>query len=273
MKYKALSGLMALLLVSGCTPSQPAPSQVPTPSPTVTVTATPTPTPEPTPPAEGAVWGERVYAMDYAAGDGTVLLSVSYTLPCLENAGDYPPYQAVNDYFTQVEDDLIGAAQARAAQLEDDYGLSQDSGVSFAPGSEEMSYLFTRQTDRYVSCKRTFYITAEGAAHPSVFCWSEQLDLSDGHKMSFADCFTDPETAAQRASDAVAASSQAAQLEEAGLAPGALTAAFQPEHYYLSDQGFVFWYQAGELGANNSPVEITVSYRTFDGLLQPWINP
>lgn len=270
MNHKSLAGLLALLLLSGCAAPQPNPSPVPTPTAAV---AAPTPTPVPTPPAEGAVWGERVYAMDYTADDGTLLLSVSYTLPCLENAGNYPPYQAVNDYFLQVEDDLLSAAQSRADQLEDDYALSLENGTEFAPGSEEMGYAFTRQTERYVSLKRTFYITSEGAAHPTVFCWSEQLDLSDGHKMSFADCFTDPETAAQRASDAVASSSQAAELESGGLAPGTLAAAFQPEHYYLSDQGFVFWYQAEELGANNSPVEITVSYRTFDGLLQPWVNP
>ena len=271
MKYKPLAGLLALLLLAGCAAPQPDPSQAPTP--TATAAPAPTATPTPTPPPEGAVWGERVYAMDYTADDGTLLLSVSYTLPCLENGANYPPYQAVNDYFLQVEDDLISAAQSRANQLEDDYGISLDNGTDFAPGSEEMGYAFTRQTDRYVSLKRTFYITSEGAAHPTVYCWSEQLDLSDGHKMTFADCFTDPETAAQRAADAVAASSQAAELEAAGLAPGALAAAFQPEHYYLSDQGFVFWYQAGELEANNSPVEITVSYRTFDGLLQPWVNP
>ena len=268
MKYKPLAGLLALLLLPGCASPQAVPTQ--TPSPSAIVSSVPTATPVPTPPAEGAVWGERVYAMNYTADDGTQLLTVSYTLPCLENAGDYPPYQAVNDYFLQVEDDLIAAAQARANQLEDDYSLSLENGTSFVPGSEEMSYTFTRQTSRYVSLKRTFYITSEGAAHPTVFCWSEQLDLSDGHKMSFADCFTDPETAAQRASDAVSTSSQAAEL---GLAPGTLIAAFQPEHYYLSDQGFVFWYQAGDLGANNSPVEITVSYRTFDGVIQPWINP
>ena len=271
MKYKPLAGLLALLLLAGCAAPQPNPSQTPVPS--STTTPVPTATPIPTRPPEGAVWGERVYAMDYTADDGTLLLSVSYTLPCLENGANDPPYQAVNDYFLQVEDDLISAAQSRADQLEDDYGLSLDNGTDFVPGSEEMGYAFTRQTDRYVSLKRTFYITSEGAAHPTVYCWSEQLDLSDGHKMTFADCFADPETAAQRAADAVAASSQAAELEEAGLAPGALAAAFQPEHYYLSDQGFVFWYQAGELEANSSPVEITVSYRTFDGLLQPWVNP
>lgn len=271
MNDKPLAGLLALLLLAGCGAPQQAPTHAPTP--TATTVPSPTPPPVPTPPPEGAVWGERVYAMDYTADDGTPLLSVSYTLPCLENAGDYPPYQAVNDYFLQVEDDLISAAQARADQLEDDYGLSLENGTTFAPGSEEMGYTFTRQTSRYVSLKRTFYITSEGAAHPTVYCWSEQLDLSDGHKMSFADCFTDPETAAQRAADAVSASSQAADLESAGLSAGTLAAAFQPEHYYLSDQGFVFWYQAGELEANNSPVEITVSYRTFDGLLQPWVNP
>lgn len=271
MKYKPLAGLLALLLLAGCAAPQPDPSQAP--APTATAAPAPTATPIPTPPPEGAVWGERVYAMDYTADDGTLLLSVSYTLPCLENGTDYPPYQAVNGYFLQVEDDLISAAQSRADQLGDDYGMSLDNGTDFSPGSEEMGYTFTRQTDRYVSLKRTFYITSEGAAHPTIYCWSEQLDLSDGHKMTFADCFTDPETAAQRAADAVAASSQAAELEAAGLAPGVLAAAFQPEHYYLSDQGFVFWYQAGELEANNSPVEITVSYRTFDGLLQPWVNP
>lgn len=273
MRCKRLPAVLALLLaLSACAPAPAEPTPTPSAPPSAPVPETTAPAPEPTPPAEGPVWGEKVYAMDYTDDDGTVLLTVSYTLPYLENAGDYPPYRAVNAYFDGVEDDLVSSAQERAEQARADYEFSAQTGVGFTPGSEDMSYSFTRQTGRYVSLTRTFYVTTEGAAHPTAFLWSEQLDLTSGEKLSFAGCFTDPEQAAERAVKAVLASTQAAALEAEGVSAGTLEASFQPDHFYLSDKGFVFWYQSGELGANNSPVEIAVSYRTFDGIIKTWVQ-
>lgn len=264
--------LALLLMLTACSPAPANPTPVPSALPSVPVEDAPPVSSEPASPSEPPSWEDRTYTMDFTAGDETILLSVSYTLPYLSNSGDYPPWQAVNAYYDRVEADLIASAEEHAEQARSDYELTAQSGLSYQVGSEEMDYTIVRQTGRYVSLTREFYVTAEGAAHPSVFLWSEQLDLTTGKLVRFADCFTDPNTAAQRVLDAVLATQEAAELQEAGISAGKLTAALQPEHFYLTDQGFVFWYQSEELGTNHSPIEIPVSYESFDGILQNWVS-
>ena len=50
-------------------------------------------------------------------------------------------------------------------------------------------------------------------------------------------------------------------------------AAFQPDHFYLTEEGFTFWFQPGELSgvSGNSPIETVVPYSVFEELLQAWI--
>lgn len=259
----ALSLLLTFTAACSQAPVAPTPSVQP---------SGPVETPAPTPPAEGPVWEDEVYASDFTADDGTVLLSVSYTLPFLKNAGDYAPWMAVNEYFDAVEQELAASAQARAAEAEGDYAFSAQTGLPYTPSSEEMSYTLKRQTGRLVSLLREYYVTAEGIAHPTVFYWSEQLDLTTGRKLAFGDCFTDPEAAAERARQAVLNSPEILDLEAAGVSEDTLSDFFAQEHFYLTDAGFVFWYQTGELGANASPVEVAVPYRAFQGLAQPWLE-
>ena len=71
--------------------------------------------------------------------------------------------------------------------------------------------------------------------------------------------------------DVAATVAQIKELEAAGVTEGALSAAFQPEHYYLTPDGFVFWYQPGELGAGSSPVELPVPYSALKEYLVEWI--
>lgn len=266
-RYLLPATLSLLLTLSACTPT----AVTPTPAPSALPTG-PVESPAPTPPAEGPVWDNEIYACDFTADDGAVLLSVSYTFPLLKNAGDYAPWVAVNDYFDAVERDMASSAQTRAAAARGDYEFSAQASLPYTPGSEEMTYTLKRQTARVVSLLREYCVTAEGVPDPTTFYWSEQLDLTTGEKLAFDDCFTDPEAAAERVLQAVLNAPELLELEAAGVTEDVLRSAFAQEHFYLTDEGFVFWYQTGELGANASPVEVAIPYRAFRGLTQPWLE-
>lgn len=157
--------------------------------------ATPTPTPEPTPapipaPTADPDWSEQVFAKDYTAGDGTLVLSVSYQLPLVRNTDEYPAGEAINQWYK-----TEGAARmAEAEELYElsvaDYEVSTSSNLPFQATVQEMTYKVTRQDDTVVSVCREWYVNS-GGAHPNVFRLSEQFDPLTGQKLGFADFFTD----------------------------------------------------------------------------------
>ena len=44
----------------------------------------------------------------------------------------------------------------------------------------------------------------------------------------------------------------------------AVTVAWQPERFYLSAEGYVFWLAGGELPGVNSPIAVTLSYESME---------
>ena len=52
----------------------------------------------------------------------------------------------------------------------------------------------------------------------------------------------------------------------AGFTEAQITAAYQPEHFYLTEEGFVFWIQGNDLPALHSPVEVTLSFDSLADL-------
>ncbi len=90
MKKRLLSGLAALTLaalLAACAPE--APSET-----------TPPPEAEPSP-----VWGEQVFERDYAGEESTanvpegVVVSLRFVMPYIENAGENPVWQQLNESF------------------------------------------------------------------------------------------------------------------------------------------------------------------------------
>ena len=261
----------ALLALSACT-APAAPSADPTPTAVVTPSPTPSPTatPEPTPiPLVEPKLKSHTFAQDFAAEDGTVVLSVAYTLPSIENRDASSALEAIHNRYDQMGEDLLNNAASTAQDAIADYEISSQAGLSFQPTTEEMSYEVSFLSERVLSISRQFYASTEGASHPTVLRLSDTFDLQDGRKLTFTDLCTDGIAASQRALKAVQGSDEIAQL---GLSAAEVETAFQPEQFYLTEEGFVFWFQPGELGPSNSPVEVTVPYSALEEDLVQWFR-
>ena len=261
-----LCALALLAAAASCTGPEPAPSPSPTPTPTATAaptptptpTASPSPTPEPTPalPAQPPQWGEQVFAQTYTADDGAQVMSVRYTLPMVENPDTCPAGQAINDWYQADGAARLAGAQANYEQTAADYDMSKAAGFPFSPTTEEMSYEVLLSNDQVISIRRTWYINS-GAAYPTVFELGENFDPQTGIKLTFTDFFTDAQAVQDRVVQALLASPE---LSSGGFTRAAVAAAYQPEQFCLSEDGFVFWLQGNTLSAVHSPVEVTLPY-------------
>ena len=254
-----LAGVLALSLAA-CGPGEPEPTGTPSPEPAPAATPSPTPEPEPspTPAAQAPVWGEQVFARTFTAGDGTTVLDVSLTLPMVQNTDVCPAGAAVNDWYK-------AEGAARMLEAEDayemavaDYDVSKAAGFPFSPTVQEMDFRVTRSDGAVLSVRREFYVNYGGAAHPFVNLLSENFDAATGAKLGFADFFTDADAVQQRAVDAF--------VEQYGLEDSrdAVTVAWQAEHFYLSEEGYVFWISGGVLPGASSPLEVTLPYADME---------
>lgn len=276
MKRRIVSAALSALLAAALTACGPAPAEpTATPTPAPTATPTPTPTPEPTPePLVDPVLSSRNFAETYTADDGTVVLTVSYTLPDFENKGDSKVLTAIADWYEEEGESLLDSARTRSVDAESDYEVSTAAGITFSPVLEEIKSELSYQSAGVLSFRREFYAGGAGLAHPTVLRMGEQFSRADGHKLTFAECFTDGLSAADLACSYVTSHGSMAKLVSSGAVTAAeLEAAFQPDHFYLTEEGFTFWIQPGELTgmSGNSPLEAVVPYSVFEELLQPWI--
>lgn len=264
----------ALLALSAC--ASPAALPSPTASPAPTAAAAPSATPSPTPTLESTPIPlvepqvtTHTFSQDFAAEDGTIVLSVAYALPSIENRDASPALEAIHNRYDQMGEDLLDNAATTAQDAIADYEISSQAGLAFHPTTEEMSFEVTFLSRRVLSIARQFYASTEGAAHPTVLRLSDSFDLQDGRKLAFADFFTDSDTAAQRALKAVQNSDTIAQL---GVSAAEVEVAFQPEQFYLTQEGFVFWFQPDTLGPSNSPIEVSVPYSALEEELVAWFR-
>jgi len=263
-KQTILTGAIALVLavfLAAC--SGPAPEVTPSPTAAATPTATPTPEPTPTPtpalPAEPPEWGEQVFTQTYTAGDGTQVMSVRYTLPMVQNTDTCPAGTVINDWYKEDGASRMESAEENYEQVVADYDVSKSAGFSFTPVTEEMSYKVLLSTDQVISIRRTWYINS-GAAYPTVFELAENFDPQTGIKLTFTDFFTDAQAVRERVVNAFLASSE---ISAGGYTWAQVSAAYQPEQFCLSSEGYTFWIQGNTLNNLHSPVEVTLSYDTL----------
>ena len=262
-RYAILTGLLAgalALSLAACSPREPAPSLTPAPASSAPAEPTPTPepTPAPTPVPEPPAWGEQVFARTFTAGDGTTVLTVSFTLPLVQNTDACPAGAAVNAWYKEEGDSRMLEAEEQYEMAVADYDVSQAAGFPFSPTTQEMTYTVAYEDENLISIRRELYVAAEGAAHPSAFLLAETFDAATGEKLGFSRVFTDADTVRERAVDAF--------VSQYGLEDSrdAVTVAWQPERFYLTEEGYVFWLAGGELPGVNSPIEVTLPYAVLE---------
>lgn len=255
-KQTILTGAAALVLavfLAAC--GGPAPEATPSP----TVTPPPMATPTPKPASEPPQWGDQVFTKTFTAGDGTQIMTVRYTLPMVQNTDTCPAGTAINDWYKQDGSSRMESAEENYEQVVADYDVSKSSGFSFTPVTEDMSYEVLLSTNQVISIRRTWYVN-NGAASPTVFQLGENFDPQTGIKLTFTDFFTDAQTVRKRVVDAFLASPE---ISAGGFTWAQVSAAYQPEQFCLSSEGYTFWIQGNTLNAIHSPVEVTLPYDTL----------
>lgn len=161
MKKRLLSGLAALTLaalLAACAPEAPAPSET-----------TPPLEAEPSP-----VWGEQVFERDYAGEESTanvpegVVVSLRFVMPYIENAGENPVWQQLNESFAGQGNEWLqkGREYLGAPGLEPGGDYSVESVYTI------------QRCDRYLSIR--YQRTEALAGEPAVTTSGATFDLTTG---------------------------------------------------------------------------------------------
>lgn len=258
-----------LLALTACKPApEPSASPAPLPSPTVSETA-PSVTPPGPSPTEvripAPVWGSQVSECSQAnPDDGSItLVTGSFTLPHVENAGDVPAYAAINRYYEDLAEGLKSDALADVSLALDDYRTAQALGDPFTAFSSEETYQVVHETESTAVILRVHY-GHYGGPYPSLLYMVDAFDLTTGQVLAFSDFFSD----AERAEEIIRAEILRQGAGHAEYDQSALASAFQKENFYPTEEGFVFYYQPGTLSPNAAGLSsFTVPYDLLDGLL------
>lgn len=256
MRARSLLLASALVLtLAACAPSE----TETTPTPTLVES----PAPEETAPQQ-PVWTDQTFAKDFTADDGTVVMSVEYVFPDIENAGEVPAWQKIQDYYAAEGMAYLSDAADLAGYAAGDYEVAQAMGEDFLPYGESMSYRLALQTEELVSVVRSYYANSvTGAAHPSNFQFSETFDLATGEKLDLWACFTDPNAGRTRVLDLLEQKGA-----DAGYARESLEAELNDAYFYLNDEGLVVYYQPDTLAPYAAGLlEFTLPYADLQDLL------
>jgi len=166
-RYLTLVLLLALCLTA-CTPKAPAPTET-APPPAAGSVRPETPAP---------VWGEQVFQRDYAGEESNadapegVVVSLRFVMPCIENAGETPVWQRLNESF--------------AAQGEEwlQKGREYWSTPGLEPGGDySVESVYTIQRcDRFLSVR--YQRTEALAGEPAGTVSGSLFDLSTGKALT-----------------------------------------------------------------------------------------
>ena len=210
------------------------------------------------------MWTDQDFVKDFTADDGTVVMSVEYVFPGIENAGKVAAWQKIQDYYAVEGAAYLGDAVELSGYAAGDYEVAQAMGEEFLPYGESMRWRIALQNESMVSIVRSYYANSvTGVAHPSNFQFSETFDLATGDKLSLEDCFTDPDAGRARVLDLLAQKGAGA-----GYSREALEAELNDAYFYLSDEGLVIYYQPDTLAPYAAGLlEFTLPYADLQDLL------
>ena len=264
--------LLSLLLAAGLTacgsrssPPEIISSSVPTATVSPSLPAESSPVPESTAPSDQApVWTDQEFAQDFTASDGTVVMTVDYVFPAIEDAGSVPAWQKITSYYAQEGEAYMDTARELAGYASGDYEVAQVMGEDFLPYGEAHSYRIAYQGEQVVSIVRSYYANSvTGAAHPANYQFSEQFDLETGDVLTLDAFFSDFAAARSHILDLLAQKSSGA-----GYSREDLEGQFDERYFYLTDSGFVFYYQPDTLAPYAAGLlEFSIPYEDLSGLL------
>lgn len=236
---------------------------------TSTAKETPAPTAAPTPPLETTApeeltWADQLFSEDFTADDGTVVLSADYAFPDIPGYAARPAWTKIHDYYAAEGAAYLADAAELSGWAADDYTLSAATGGNFTPYHEQTGWRVSHQTDALVSLVRNYYAdSVTGAAHPANYQFSEQFDLATGDKLTLDSFFTDPAAARSRILDLLEEKGR-----DSGFTRSDLESAFHEEYFYLTGEGFVFYYQPDALAPYESGLlEFSLPYADLSDLM------
>lgn len=257
MRISVLLGALALTLgLSACSPA---------PAPSASAPAAPTPTPSqslPVPTPVELMWTDQTFKKTFTADDGTRLMGVDYSMPAAETPEADPAWAIITDYYRGQGDAYLAQAEDNVGFAQGDYEIALASNYEFIPYTEEAYYEVTYQTASTVSFLRSYYSNF-GAAYPTVLQMSEQFNLYSGELLHFADFFSDPEAARARVLQVIHTATDGAEGYRASDVDGL----FREDNFYLTDEGFVFYYQTDAIAPHAAGIpEFTVPYTDLSDL-------
>lgn len=271
MQIKPIGLILALITVLCLTACRDASvSAASSPAPSVSSgEASPTPgettaSPEPT-----SVWTRKVTAKSYRAEDGTVILKANYVFP--EQTNPDAAGIAVNAFFDQqlteliryLEGDLHDAAQS-------DYQMAKDQS-QFTPYEDDQDYSITYESSNLICFLRKYY-SYSGGAHGNTAVSGDIFRLDSGRHLGIADFFTvDAKTYKERLFSSILKQADATSDLLFEDYRTKLAECFDPDNFYLSKDGFVFYFQPYEIGPYASGViEFNIPFDNVKDIMVQW---
>jgi hypothetical protein len=213
--------------------------------------------------------GSSTYDKTFTTADGTQILTLSYAVPKIDNAVGAESLCMINAYY---ENHLQSLVDAGKGELLDMAQTAAQEGVMIVPYSDEENFTEEYQSAGLISFLRTRN-SYTGGAHPNLELSSDTFDYTTGLRLTADDLFTVPaETYVSRIMGLILK-----QIEATGADnyfddyKEILPQIFDPNRFYLTDEGMVFYFQTYDIApyASGAP-GFLIPYSELEDILTQW---